>query len=52
MLAELQQQLSDIYQVGRPYDVRDYVITDPTLARTLGQDAVLSNSDETLLAVP
>ncbi len=49
MLAELQQQLSDIYQVGRPYDVRDYVITDPTLAKYLGQDAVLTNSDETLL---
>ncbi len=49
MLAELQQQLSDIYQVGRPYDVRDYVITDPILAKCLGQDAMLANSDETLL---
>jgi len=49
MLAELQQQLSDIYQVGRPYDVRDYVITDPTLAKCIGQDAMLANTDETLL---
>ena len=49
MLAELQQQLSDIYQVGRPYDVRDYVITDPILAKYLGQDAMLANTDETLL---
>lgn len=49
MLAELQQQLSDIYQVGRDYDVRDYVITDPTLARFLGREALLTNTDETLL---
>ncbi len=49
MLAELQQQLSDIYQVGRLYDVRDYVITDPILAKCLGQDAMLANTDETLL---
>ena len=49
MLAELQQQLSDIYQVERPYDVRDYVITDPTLAKCIGQDAMLANTDETLL---
>lgn len=49
MLAELQQQLSDIYQVERLYDVRDYVITDPILAKCLGQDAMLANTDETLL---
>ena len=49
MLAELQQQLSDIYRVGRHYDVRDYVITDPALAKYLGQDAILTNTDETLL---
>lgn len=49
MLAELQQQLSDIYRVGRHYDVRDYVITDPALAKYLGQDAILASTDETLL---
>ncbi len=49
MLAELQRQLSEIYQVGRDYDVRDYVITDRVLAQILGGDAVLTNSDETLL---
>lgn len=49
MLAELQRHLSDIYQVGGGYDVRDYVITDPTLAKFIGQDAVLTNTDETLL---
>jgi hypothetical protein len=49
MLAELQRQLSDIYQVGRAYDVRDYVITDPMLAKLLGKGAMLTNTDETLL---
>ncbi len=49
MLAELQRQLSEIYQVGRDYDVRDYVITDRMLAQILGGDAMLTNSDETLL---
>ena len=49
MLAELQQQLSDIYQVDAAHDVRDFLITDPTLASIIGQDAMLSNTDETLL---
>ena len=49
MLEQLQRQLSDIYQVGGSHDVRDYVITDPTLAKILGQDAMLRNTDETLL---
>lgn len=49
MLAELQQQLSDIYQVDSAHDVRDFLITDPTLAKCIGQDAMLSNTDETLL---
>ena len=29
--------------------MRDYLITDPTLAKVISQDAVLTNSDETLL---
>ncbi len=49
MLRQLQRQLSDIYQVGRTHDVRDFLITDPTLARVIGQDAMLTNTDETLL---
>ena len=49
MLETLQQQLSDIYQVGHGYDVRDYLITDPALARVLGEDAMLMNTEETLL---
>ena len=49
MLGRLQRQLSDIYQVGRTHDVRDYLITDPMLAKAIGQDAMLTNTDETLL---
>jgi len=49
MLNALQQQLSDIYHLGQGYDVRDYLITDPTLAKALGQGAVLGDSEETLL---
>jgi len=49
MLAALQQQLSDIYHLGHAYDVRDHLITDPTLAKALGQDVMLSNNQETLL---
>jgi hypothetical protein len=49
MLAELQQHLSDIYQVNGAYDVRDYLITDPTFAKLLGRGAMLTDTDETLL---
>jgi len=49
MLAALQQQLSDIYHLGQAYDVRDHLITDPMLAKALGQDVMLSNNQETLL---
>lgn len=49
MLDALQRQLSDIYQAAHVHDVRDYLITDPTLARVLGQEALLTNTEETLL---
>ena len=49
MIENLQRQLSDIYRVDRAYDVRDYLITDPTLARILGREALLTNTEETLL---
>ena len=48
MLSELHQRLSDTYQLDQSHDVRDYVITDPTLATAIGQDALLAGSDETL----
>ena len=49
MLSDLQQHLSDIYQVGAGYDVRDYLVTDPDVARALSQGAMLTNTEETLL---
>jgi len=49
MLAMLQRQLSDIYHLGQAHDVRDYMITDPSLAKALGQDTMLGDSQETLL---
>jgi hypothetical protein len=49
MLAELQRHLSDIYQVDGAHDVRDYIITDPLIAKLIGQDAMLTNTEETLL---
>lgn len=49
MLAKLQQQLSDIYQVGSDYDVRDFLITDYRQARAIAGDAMLPTTSETLL---
>jgi len=49
MIDRLQQHLSDIYQVGGVHDVRDFLITDPRLARCLGAGSMLSDSSETLL---
>ncbi len=49
MIAALQQRLNDLYQAAAGYDVRDFLITDPTLAKHLGQDAMLTNTRETLL---
>lgn len=51
MLNALQQRLCDIYRLGESYDVRDFLITDPTLAKALGQGSVLGDSEETLLIV-
>ena len=49
MLDALQQQLHDVYHLDQGYDVRDFLITDPVLAKALGQGAVLGDSEETLL---
>ena len=35
MLGRLQQRLSETYQAEHGYDVRDFLITDPLLAKTL-----------------
>ena len=49
MLAKLQKQLTDIYQVDSGLDVRDYLITDPRLARLLGQQSLMPNTEESVL---
>ena len=49
MLDRLQQQLSETYQADHGYDVRDFLITDPGLARALSGGNVLTSSGETLL---
>ena len=49
MLDALQKQLSDIYDLGHGHDIRDFLITDPTMAKALAQGSVLDDSEETLL---
>lgn len=49
MLAELQKQLSDIYQADPGYQVTDFVITDPALASILGGESMLKDTEETVL---
>ncbi len=49
MLSDLQRHLSDIYKVEPGYDVNDFLVTDPTLAKMLGGDALIPNTDETVL---
>ncbi len=49
MISALQQRLNDLYQAAAGYDVRDFLITDPTLAKYIGQGAMLTNTRETLL---
>ncbi len=49
MLSDLQKHLSNIYQVEPGYDVSDFLVTDPTLARMLGGDALIPNTDESVL---
>ncbi len=49
MLGRLQRQLNDTYQADVGHDVRDYLITDPKLAKILSGDNVLTAGGETLL---
>jgi len=51
MLSDLQRHLSSIYQVEPGYDVSDFLVTDPTLAKMLGGDALIPNTDESVLVV-
>lgn len=49
MLSALQKHLSDIYQVEPGYDVNDFLVTDPTLAKILGGNSLIPNTDESVL---
>ncbi len=49
MLAELQRQLHDIYQTASCHDVRQFLITDETLAQLLSNGINSARTGETLL---
>lgn len=49
MLSQLQEHLTDIYRVDPGYDVNDFLITDPIVARMLGQDSLIPQTEETVL---
>ncbi len=49
MLSELQEHIASIYRADPGYDVSDFLITDPALARMLGADSMLADSEETVL---
>jgi hypothetical protein len=48
MLAKLQQQLHDTYQTEHGYDVRDFLITDPVMAKAIGGQSVMTSNGESL----
>ncbi len=45
MLSSLQNHLADIYRADPGYDVADFLITDPGLARILGGDSLLPDTE-------
>lgn len=49
MLNALQAHLAEIYRVDPGYDVADFLITDPRVARALGAGSMTANTDETVL---
>lgn len=49
MLDQLQDHLNGIYQVDAGYDVRDFLVTDPAIARILGQGSLIRDTQETVL---
>ena len=49
MLAKLQKSLVDLYRVDHGYDLTDYLITDPSVAKALAQDSLMPNTDESVL---
>ena len=49
MLSELQQRLTAINGVDPGYDIRDFLVTDRTVAAALSAGSLLPNSNETVL---
>jgi hypothetical protein len=49
VLSNLQKHLTDIYQVDAGFEVTDFLITDPALAKLLGYGALNPNTDESVL---
>jgi hypothetical protein len=49
VLSNLQKYLTDIYQVDPGFEVTDFLITDPALAKLLGYGALAPNTDESVL---
>jgi hypothetical protein len=49
MLSQLQEHLTNIYRVDPGYDVNDFLITDPIVARILGQDSLIPETEESVL---
>jgi len=52
MLAALQNHLCNIYKVEPGHDVRDFLVTDPSLAKMLAWESPIPNTDEAVLLAP
>ena len=49
MLSQLQDHLAGIYRVDPGYDVNDFLITDPAIARVLGKGSLIPETEESVL---
>lgn len=49
MLSGLQKYLADIYQADPGVEVMDFLITDPSLAKILGRNALIPDTEESVL---
>ena len=49
MLSQLQAHLTNIYRVDPGYDVSDFLITDPLIAKMLAGSSLIPDADESVL---
>lgn len=49
MLTQLQDHLTNIYRVDPGHDVNDFLVTDPLIAKILAGDALIPETEETVL---